>query len=157
MRAVATRSILVWVPLAFSIASEPGTIPPMQSPAARVSAEPVAVPMQANGPWDGDLDHDCDVDLLDFARFLVNYTGPDMSGGCCWSNATCDLEDFCLNGEGDCVGPGRCAPRSQACPELWDPVCGCDGQTYANACYAAAAAVSIDYPGECGGPHDQAA
>ena len=42
------------------------------------------------------------------------------------------------SGGGDCV-----------CTEEWDPVCGLDGNTYSNACYAQCEYVVIAYEGEC--------
>jgi len=39
--------------------------------------------------------------------------------------------------------------REQACITIWDPVCGKDGKTYSNACFAKLAGVGIDYKGEC--------
>jgi hypothetical protein len=36
-----------------------------------------------------------------------------------------------------------------ACINLWDPVCGKDGKTYSNKCFAKVAGVEIDYKGVC--------
>lgn len=37
----------------------------------------------------------------------------------------------------------------QVCIALWDPVCGKDGKTYSNNCFANLAGVEVDYQGEC--------
>ena len=45
--------------------------------------------------------------------------------------------------------PGLCEPTPEACNRRLDPVCGCDGQTYDNACEAARAEVSVAAQGRC--------
>ena len=40
-------------------------------------------------------------------------------------------------------------PGTGACITLWDPVCGKNGKTYSNTCYAKNAGVTIDHSGPC--------
>jgi hypothetical protein len=35
------------------------------------------------------------------------------------------------------------------CTANYDPVCGKDGKTYSNSCFASGANVEVDYVGEC--------
>ena len=44
---------------------------------------------------------------------------------------------------------GTCETMPEVCTEQYDPVCGCNGQTYGNACAAAAAGAAVSSLGEC--------
>jgi hypothetical protein len=46
-------------------------------------------------------------------------------------------------------GTGTCEGIPEQCTEEFNPVCGCDGTTYPNACFAAAAGVSVRSEGDC--------
>ena len=66
--------------------------------------------------------------------------------------APCPDGMFCLHEEGTCQiadGQGVCHVQPEFCTLQYDPVCGCDGQTYGNACMMWVAGVSMDHPGSC--------
>ena len=69
--------------------------------------------------------------------------------------ATCPVGSFCSYVPGDLCGradaAGHCLEIPTVCSDIYTPVCGCDGNTYANACSAAAASVGVDFEGRCPG------
>ena len=73
----------------------------------------------------------------------------------CRTNAECGTSEFCEH-RGGCRSPGICRPRPEFCIEIYQPVCGCDGQTYASTCHAHRAGVSVARPGECRPRRDDA-
>lgn len=83
-------------------------------------------------------------------------TAFELPFGC----AQCAQEEVCKMPVGACNGSavrGVCVARPELCPLVLMPVCGCDNQTYGNACEALRAGVNVAYeracnPFFCGGP-----
>jgi hypothetical protein len=77
----------------------------------------------------------------------VAFAGPCPD---CIDNGDCLANQFCANPD-DCEAPGTCATRPDLCiaPMPGDEVCGCDGNTYVNACDARRSGVRIAADGPC--------
>lgn len=74
-------------------------------------------------------------------------------GGSCMASTECSTE-FCRWPEGHTCGDGTdgtCVAKiiNFDCSDLVAYVCGCDGKTYNNACFATAAGESVAYTGMC--------
>jgi hypothetical protein len=65
----------------------------------------------------------------------------------CPTNQFCNFPASAMCGVAD--ASGTCAAKPQACTEVFSPVCGCDGHTYSNGCFANAAGVSVATKAAC--------
>lgn len=69
---------------------------------------------------------------------------------------TCDADEYCHYEQNATCGwadaPGVCMVAPETCIDIFMPVCGCDGETYSNSCFANAAGTSVLEEGACPAP-----
>jgi hypothetical protein len=88
------------------------------------------------------------------ARVQKEHNGPCGEKQSCGGFAgwLCDEDEYCDMPEDMCNVAdmiGECVQVAEACPDIWDPVCGCDGVTYSNDCARIRSRVPRAHPGEC--------
>ena len=91
-----------------------------------------------DGTWGGCTERGCD-------------GTPIGCGG--WLGLTCTDDEYCAYEVGQYCGAADasaiCRQRPDACDSVYEPVCGCDGQGYSNACEAAMAGTGVHSAGQC--------
>lgn len=88
----------------------------------------------------------CNVCEAARAGVSVRDFGSCESTGCvCSSGEYCDFGPECFENPFPV-----CSARPTTCPDVEAPVCGCDGSTYSNSCFAAAQGASVRHDGACG-------
>src|SRR5262249_54304603 len=88
--------------------------------------------------------------------FRCAPSAPGTLGGSCGGFADIRCSGvflYCFHEVESACGAGDrtrvCRPRADLCPEVIQPVCGCDGNTFNNSCEASRAGISVSSSGPC--------
>jgi hypothetical protein len=136
---------------------------PLRGPIGKADIVGTCTADDCGGPADGGNCW-CDDACVTFGDCCANQadvcapTEPQkICGG--FAGFLCGEGEYCHYEESDTCGfadaTGVCLPRPEACAQIFMPVCGCDGQTYSNGCFAHAAGTSVAAQGECGAPQPE--
>jgi hypothetical protein len=88
---------------------------------------------------------------VDVVLFNLPDGGPPPRGSPCADSNQCPPGAFC-DKPGCGAALGHCQPRPPVCDPVPGTVCGCDGVTYFNDCFRAAAGINGMTPGPCAVP-----
>ena len=119
------------------------------------SAVPALCPMvidQVCGCDGKTYNNDCEAAV---AGVNVQYKGACIvppQPAACTDSSQCQTTEYCRLLFGSCSGEGTCTALPISCTNVYNPVCGCNGTTYPNSCYAARADMGIYSSGACPPP-----
>jgi len=86
-------------------------------------------------------------------EFFLRVTRREDRGCGGRGTSSCNAGQFCQWQQKDICGAadagGTCQYKPDVCPQLVKQVCGCDGNTYGNFCFAARAGTSVSSDGPC--------
>jgi Kazal-type serine protease inhibitor domain/Somatomedin B domain len=160
-----TTKLLIALPLlvACTTAPEDGEVNAERGPLGKADAVGSCAASDCDGQAEGGNCYcddqcaeygDCCADRVEVCEAPVAKACGGLAGLQCDDGFYCDYSDDANCGFADQTGVCREVPET--CTEELAPVCGCNGETYANSCAAAQAGASVTSEGACEGDEEPA-